>query len=65
MFSERDDCKHKCADLVAQLQEVSERNRTLALENEEIPVLRDSVEEMKYLESKVVSGSCDQDERVM
>ena len=31
------------------------QNHTLQLENEEIPILRDSLEEMKYLESKVVS----------
>ena len=35
--------------------ELYQRNRDLQLENDEIPILRDSVEEMKYLESKVVS----------
>jgi hypothetical protein len=53
--TERDDCKQKIEELAAQLQELSEKNRALAVENEEIPLLRDSVEEMKYLESKVVS----------
>ena len=33
------------------------QNQDLQLENEEIPVLKDSLEEMKYLESKVVCGS--------
>lgn len=51
--TERDDFKHKCAELENQLQDVLERNRALTQENEEIPILRDSVEEMKYLESKV------------
>ncbi len=37
-----------------QVQDLLERNRGLQLENEEIPLLRDSVEEMKYMESKVV-----------
>ena len=36
------------------MQQLMERNRELQLENEEIPVLKDSMEEMKYLESKVV-----------
>ena len=53
--SERDDLKHRCEELTGQLQELLERNRALLLENEEIPILRDSIEEMKYLESKVVS----------
>lgn len=52
---ERDDYKHKCNELERQLQEVLERNRVLTQQNEEIPILQDSVEEMKYMESKVVS----------
>lgn len=51
--TERDDYKQKCEELEGQLQEVLERNRNLSLEMEEIPILRDSVEEMKYMESKV------------
>ena len=56
MCAERDDYKQKCEELEAQLHQVLERNRTLAQENEEIPFLRDSVEEMKYMENKVVSA---------
>lgn len=52
--TERDDLKQKCEELEGQLHEVVERNRILTSENEEIPILRDSVEEMKYMESKVV-----------
>ncbi len=37
-----------------QVGELYQRNRDLQLENDEIPILRDTVEEMKYLESKVV-----------
>ena len=55
MCVERDDYKHKCNELERQLQEALERNRVLMHENEEIPILRDTVEEMKYMESKVVS----------
>ena len=35
------------------------QNRDLQVENEEIVILRDSVEEMKYMESKVVCVSHD------
>ena len=53
--SEKDDHKQKLDELSLQVEQILEQNRTLQLENEEIPLLRDSVEEMKYLESKVVS----------
>ena len=55
ILAERDEYKHKSEELEVQIQELVERNRNLQLENEEIPILRDSIEEMKYLESKVVS----------
>lgn len=53
--SERDELKVKVGELEGQLGELYQRNRDLQLDNDEIPILRDSVEEMKYLESKVVS----------
>ena len=53
---ERDELKHKVNDLEVQVQDSFQKNRDLQLENDEIPILRDSLEEMKYLESKVVSG---------
>ena len=53
--SERDDFKHKVNEQSTQMQGLLEQNRALQVENEELPLLRDTVEEMKYLESKVVS----------
>lgn len=56
LLTERDDLKHKLSDLAVQFQDLFQKNRDLQLENDEIPILRDSLEEMKYLESKVVSN---------
>ncbi len=52
--SERDDLRHLSEELEAKVLDLSQRNQELLQENEEIPILRDSLEEMKYLESKVV-----------
>ena len=51
---ERDELKHKAEEAEAQVKELYQKCRELALENQEIPILRDSLEEMKYLQSKVV-----------
>ena len=37
------------------MRELFQKCRELTQENQEIPILRDSLEEMKYLQSKVVS----------
>ncbi len=52
--AERNDCRHKIEELSTQVQSLMDQNRSLQIENEELPQLRDTVEEMKYLESKVV-----------
>ena len=53
--SERDELRHKAQEMEGQVQELFLRNRELQTENDEIPILRDSLQEMKYTESKVVS----------
>ena len=58
---ERDELQHRVQELDSQMTDLLQKNRDLQVENEEIAVLRDSLEEMKYMESKVVSHmtSCD------
>ncbi len=41
-------------EVEGQLTELFQINRNLQVQNDEIPILRDSIEEMRYLESKVV-----------
>ena len=53
--AERDELKHKAEEAEAQIRELYQKCRELSQENQEIPILRDSLEEMKYLQSKVVS----------
>ena len=53
--AERDELKHKAEEAEAQVREYYQKCRELSQENQEIPILRDSLEEMKYLQSKVVS----------
>ena len=53
--AERDELKHKAEEAETQVRELYQKCRELAQENQEIPILRDSLEEMKYLQSKVVS----------
>ena len=55
--AERDEFKHKAEEVDAQVRELYQKCRELTLENQEIPILRDSLEEMKYLQSKVVSSA--------
>ena len=55
LVPERDELQHRVQELDSQVTEQLQKNRDLQVENEEISVLRDSVEEMKYLENKVVS----------
>ena len=52
--AERDELKHKAEEAESQVRELYQKCRELSLENQEIPILRDSLEEMKYLQSKVV-----------
>ena len=53
--AERDELKHKAEEAEGQVRELYQKCRELSQENQEIPILRDSLEEMKYLQSKVVS----------
>ena len=55
--AERDELKHKAEEADAQVRELFQKCRELTQENQEIPILRDSLEEMKYLQSKVVSAT--------
>ena len=52
--AERDELKHKAEEAEAQVRELYQKCRELSQENQEIPILRDSLEEMKYLQCKVV-----------
>ena len=40
------------------MKDLYQKCRELSQENQEIPILRDSLEEMKYLQSKVVGVVC-------
>ncbi len=51
-------CLLQVVEVEGQLTELFQRNRSLQVENDEIPILRDSIEEMRYLESKVVCVWC-------
>lgn len=57
--AERDELKHKTEEAEAQVRELYQKCRELTQENQEIPILRDSLEEMKYLQSKVVRVTLD------
>ncbi len=47
-------CFLQVIEVEGQLTELFQINRNLQVQNDEIPILRDSIEEMRYLESKVV-----------